>query len=229
MNDDDLAKLAGAYSTYSAPTPVQSSQSIDPAFAGVDPSLLAGMEYDPVSSGSAYNGPVGAVPVTSKEVDSMKNLLSKLNDLGQTTASSVASSARHSRELAEAIHIQRKPDRVVFDNKYEIRIVDENAKKRFDVVDSYGMTIAESLFLYESAYAIVKLLNKGVPALDPRIRQIVVHEEQYGSARADAMRFKKRHAIAESAQRDIYAAKYQKARDNALEAKHQVQEILKRL
>lgn len=215
--EDDIKKLAGAYSA-----------STDPAFAGVDPSLLAGMEYDPVSSSQPYF-PATAVPITSKEVDSMKNLLSKLNTLGESTAGSVAKTARYSPELTEAIHTTRKSDRVVFDNKYEIRIVEEDAKKRFDVVDSYGVVIASELFLYESAYAIVKLLNKGIPALDPRIRQIVVFEEQYGSARADAVRFKKRHAISESAQKDIYAAKYQKARDNALEAKHQVQEILKHL
>lgn len=216
--EDDIKKLAGAYSA-----PLN-----DPAFAGVDPSLLAGMDYDPVASQPPYI-PASVVPVSTGEVDSMKSLLTKLNSMGESAASSVASSARYNRELTEAIHTTRKPDRVVFDNKYEIRIVEEDAKKRFDVVDTYGVVIASELFLYESAYAIVKLLNKGIPALDPRIRQIVGFEEQYGSFRSDAARFKKRHAISESAQKDIYAAKYQKARDNALEAKHQVQEILKRL
>ncbi len=212
--DDDIKKMYG---------------NVDPAFAGVDPSLLAGMEYDPVASSSASYSSASVVPVSSKEVDSMKDLLSKLNHLGEGTATEVAGSARNNRELSEAIRTVRKPDRVVFDNKFEIRIVEEDNKKRFDVVDSYGATIAADLFLYESAYAIVKLLNNGVPALDPKIRQIVGFEEQYGAARQDAVRFKKRHAISESAQKDIYAAKYQRARDTALEAKHQVQEILKRL
>jgi len=76
----------------------------------------------------------------------------------------------------------------------------------------------------------VKLLNKGYAALDPAIREIIVLEERYHSNRTDAARFRSRHKQAsqlkESREVDIYAAKYQRARDNALEAKHQIQQIL---
>jgi len=214
--DDDFKKLISTYS--------------DPAFSGVDPSLMAGIEYDPVTTydtSSSYNA-----GVTTKDVDSMKDILSKLSSVTESTVGTLTESARNNPELTEAITTQRVPGQVRFANKYSIQILDED-KKRFNVIDAHGAAIATDLYLYESAYAIVKLLNKGYAALDPAIREIIVLEERYHSNRSDAGRFRQRHKQAqqlkESRNVDIYAAKYQRARDNALDAKHSIQQILDNL
>ena len=219
--DDDFKKLISTYNN-------------DPAFSGVDPSLMAGMEYDPVSTpsyDSSYSG-VASASVTSKDVDSMKDILAKLSSVSESTVNHITESARINPELAEAITTQRVPGQVRFANKYSIQILDE-AKKRFNVIDSHHVAIATDLYLYESAYAIVKLLNKGYAALDPAIREIIVLEERYHSNRTDAARFRQRHKqstqLKESRNIDIYAAKYQRARDNALEAKDLIQQILDNL
>lgn len=208
---DDIKKTASIYS--------------DPTFAGVDPSLLGDIEYDPVSTSL----PLGAMPVSSKDVSSMKDLLGRLADLSESTTTSLVESARTNSELSEAIRTRRTPNSVVFDNQFEIQII-EGKRKRFNVVESQGTVVAEHLYLYESAHAIVKLLNRGKPALDPQIRHIVGLEENYSSAYLDAMRFKKKLSVLrESRERDIYSAKYQHARERALEAKYQIESILKNL
>lgn len=218
---DEFTKLIQSYK--------ENQSQVDPMYAGVD---LSWVELDEPLDTMPYQTPsygIPAAPVSSKDVDQMKSILEKFTSVGESTATTIADQATRSSYLSEAIDTHRTEDSVIFGNKYKIEIIAED-KKRFNVVDTKGNTIASDLYLYEAAYAIVKYLNSGVPALSPAIRKIIVLEERYYSNRADAARFKKRYqkanTLRESRDADIFAARYQSAKENALDAKRQIQTIL---
>lgn len=145
------------------------------------------------------------------DVDAMKEILEAFSSATSNTVTAL------SETRPEMLAVERINNRVVFDKKFEI-IISEN--KRYTVIDQNRTVVAEDLTLYESALGIVRKLNEGCSYLHPAIRKIVALEERYASSRNEARMLKENYQKAKGPKADILAAKYQSARDIAVEAKN---------
>src|SRR5690606_26061927 len=104
------------------------------------------------------------------------------------------------------------------------------SRKEYSVVHSESkQKIAEKLIVYEAAHAIVRLLNRGHDFESRKIQEVIDLEEQYFRNRQDAARFKQRFdrciELGEQAAADVFEARYQTARANALAAQDQIKSL----
>lgn len=242
IDPSDIAKLYAG--TTSAPIPATNVHGVLPAIARqvANPAhrtagmQVAGNELNPLPM---MQGPLGGgMPIqtfddqklNAKQMESWINAVSGSDVITRTVREQASSEPM----LAEAFNTQYDGSKVVIGDRYEIRIKPTAEAKSFDVVDSVtNQIIADNLCIYEAAYGIVKLLNKGYAALDPHIRKIVFLEQQYYNAKGEAIVFKKKvqkaKTLGESRNADINAAKFQNAKTVALNAKNQISKIVESL
>lgn len=147
--------------------------------------------------------PSGYSQVTESDVKDMKSILERFNQATVDIAQNLAKEVIYEKdfykdtELKEAI-MTRPTDSGVQIGKWEIRIIVEeksNGKeqKRYSVVhNKNNMVIAEDLVLYEAAYGIVKLLNRGKTITSSDIKEILKIEDRYNELRSEALNFKRR-------------------------------------
>jgi hypothetical protein len=184
--------------------------------------------------------PAGVKPaVTSAKPDvvAMKSILEKFNGVVGAARETLIEEAQTSQVAKEAL-ITAPISNGARIGQYEIRVnVCEDVKGEKKLYDVYSKSgnhlIAKDLMLYEAAYALVKALNKGKLINDPTVKRILQLEEHFYTHRSDAARFRKRHAVAaqnrDHINMDIYEAKYQNARNNALGVRHELKKILETL
>jgi hypothetical protein len=96
-----------------------------------------------------------------------------------------------------------------------------------------GQQIKASFMINESARAMVKLLNNGVSLNHPTIREIARLEIEYRTAKSRALEEKRYYKRAEAKDKqfkmDLYEAKYEAARTQALFIREQIKNIFYRL
>lgn len=118
---------------------------------------------------------------------------------------------------------------------FEVRISlsessDGKEVKNHVVVDSMGQTVIGGLSLVESAKAVMKLLNKGLPVGHARITELTELDEDYNRNRILAGQARNRYQrsveLKENAAAEVFKARFETARATALATKDQIQSIL---
>ena len=168
-------------------------------------------------------------PFTHPKPDAaaMKSVLSKFyNAIGDTLVETVIHP-----EINQAIETKKIPQGLQV-KKYKI-LVNEKAlpgggvKKSYSIQNQTGDVIFENLQVGAAAIKLVELLNLGKKINSTEVLNILHLEEKYVSFRNEAMRYKQlwknADALGKTSKRDVYEAKYQNARQNALDSKRELE------
>lgn len=167
----------------------------------------------------------------------MHEILGRLNGATNNAFTNLKKMGQTNPQVNEMLHTSHYGDEnsgSVDIDRYEVRYkTDESGpkpKKIFSVFDKENKhIIAEDLLIYESAYGIVKLLNRGASTGDPQVVKFIQLEESYWSKRQEAADCKRKYnkavRLSEYEAADIIHAKYQQARERALSVKQNVKQL----
>lgn len=141
--------------------------------------------------------------------------------------------ANHDRDLREAMVTSRVPNGVAI-GAWEVRArlaESSDSRKIYDVLQAGGSEkLFTGLVIFEAAHAIVRYLNKGLHTSHAKITEIADLEEVYRRNRQDAVIFKKRFErckeLKEHAAGEVFEARYQRARAQAIVANDSIKTIL---
>lgn len=179
-------------------------------------------EVDPTVKQSLQSG--------DNNVDVMKNILQKLQNVGNETTKELIQESTNNREVKEALSTRRTKSGVSV-GQYEIRVrVDESRKRSmnyFDVVQSdTRVAIAKDLILYEAALILTKLLNRGETINGVNVKNLLRLEETYYKYRVDAARYKVKNKQCfkngDYDRAEIFEHRYDDTRAKALQAKREI-------
>jgi len=184
-----------------------------------------------VSSDSPIELP-GAGQITKADVDAMANVLRSLDGISNDVVDTMLTESVSNPYLAEALHTERLPNGVKV-GRYQI--LEKEDPKRLAGKQFYSIynsltndTIADDISLYETARAVVRMLNSGKFANSPEIRNLFEQDDAYTSHRVDAIMYKRKMASAANpAKRDIYESRYQASLDRCMAAKKNIKTLVK--
>lgn len=164
----------------------------DDAYTGemITEGYLGSDVYDPTPSDYVPE-PTHARPTSigSPDTEAMKEVLLRLQNLSESAAPAQDGMVDH--ELKEALVTVPTP-RGARIGSWEI-IKNQGKLPTYDVVSADGSTtIAKDLYVYEAAYGLTKVLNKGVPINDSRVTELLRLEESFVTKRNDAEAYKQR-------------------------------------
>ena len=218
-------------------TDIASMQSIIDSFNDVQYSVDPILTEDDMKNASKITEKTsGYNPnVSNKDIEEMTKILGLFEDVAENTASNIIDDSEIDYEVYEALQTKKTNSGVSIGPRYEIKTKEINSisgsKKAYDIIDIYEKEeIATNLYLYEAAHAIVRLLNKGIPHLDPKIRRVIGLEESYMKNRHDASVFKQKYQKARSQQNiqqmDIYESRFEVSKSKALKIKDEIKGLL---
>lgn len=194
------------------------------------------MEYEPAR-------PSAPAPAASHSVSgntdaaAMKKILESFYGAAGEAVNETVSVSNHDAGLREALQTQRTDEGAII-GSWEVRVkINESAGTKRKVYDVRHPGSKEVLFndlvIFEAAHAIVRYLNKGLATTHPKIVEIADLEEIYRRNRQDAMIFKKRYErcveLKETAAGEVFEARYQKARAQAIVANDSIKTILQNI
>lgn len=166
----------------------------------------------------------GPGQVTRKDVDAMASVLNKLDRLSNNVVDNIITESAQSSVLQEAISTERLQNGIKV-GRYQILIKEDATrlagKQFYSVYNSLtNDTIADDISLYETAIAVVRLLNGGKFANCQEIRKLFEQDDLYTSHRVDAKTYKRRLAsVKDASKRDIYESRIQASMDRCMHAK----------
>lgn len=166
---------------------------------------------------------------TQADITAMANILAKINNVNTVRPANVLNESADS-ELAEAIQTERTANGVNV-GRYQI-MIKENLKRLagkqyYSVYNSItNDVIADDLSLYETALAVVRLLNAGKFANCKEIRKLFEQDDLYTAHKVDALMYKRRlQNTKDEMKHDIYESRYQASIDKAMLAKKQIKSL----
>ena len=182
---------------------------------------------DSVSAGAPVSHQVelaGPGQVTNADISAMSDVLSKLNSISNHVVDNMITESVTQPQISEALHTQKLPNGIKV-GRYQI-LVKEDAqrlagKQFYSIYNSLtNDTIADDISLYETALAVVRLLNKGKFANSAEVRQLFENDDAYTSHKVDAINFKRRlKTVKDPAKQDIYESRLQASMDRCMAAK----------
>ena len=172
--------------------------------------------------------------MTKKDIQGMKMILEKFHKVANKGIQNLMEDSKTDSELHEALMTKPMKDGVqigiwqIKANKF--LTPNGQPKSTYDIVSAVDdQVISENLCLYETAYAIVKQLNKGVSPLSKSIREVLNLEEKYLQFKNDAVRFKSKavRCLKEGDSRSnaIFEGRYSDHRDKALMILRKIKEL----
>lgn len=195
----------------------------------------ADQSYEPVRQPAPQSAPrAPIVPNGNPDTLAMKSILESFYGAAGNALEEVHEVANHDRNLREALQTHRTDEGAIIGSwEVRVKVAESNgAKRKFYDVRHPGTkeTLFNDLVIFEAAHAIVRYLNKGLPTAHPKITEIADLEEIYRRNRQDAIIFKKRYErcveLKESAAGEVFEARYQKARAQAIVANDSIKTIL---
>jgi hypothetical protein len=154
----------------------------------------------------------------------MSDVLSKLNSITNHVVDDMITESVAHPQISEALHTQKLSNGIKV-GRYQI-LVKEDAqrlagKQFYSIYNSLtNDTIADDISLYETALAVVRLLNKGKFANSAEVRQLFENDDAYTSHKVDAINFKRRlKTVKDVAKQDIYESRLQASMDRCMAAK----------
>lgn len=175
-------------------------------------------------------GPGG---VTRADIDAMSAVLGKLNSLGNRVVDKMLTEGHEDPRAAEAISIERTKDGVKV-GRYQILEKEDPkrlaGKRYYSIYNSLtNDTIADDISLYETALAVVRLLNSGKFANSPDVRRIFENDDTYTSHKVDALLYKRKmKAATDESKRNIYESRYQASLDRCVLAKKTIKTVIEK-
>ena len=166
----------------------------------------------------------GPGQVTNADIHAMSDVLSKLNSITNHVVDDMITESVAHPQMSEALHTQKLSNGIKV-GRYQI-LVKEDAqrlagKQFYSIYNSLtNDTIADDISLYETALAVVRLLNKGKFANSAEVRQLFENDDAYTSHKVDAINFKRRlKTVKDAAKQDIYESRLQASMDRCMAAK----------
>ena len=166
----------------------------------------------------------GPGQVTNADIHAMSDVLSKLNSITNHVVDDMITESVAHPQISEALHTQKLSNGIKV-GRYQI-LVKEDAqrlagKQFYSIYNSLtNDTIADDISLYETALAVVRLLNKGKFANSAEVRQLFENDDAYTSHKVDAINFKRRlKTVKDAAKQDIYESRLQASMDRCMAAK----------
>ena len=169
----------------------------------------------------------GPGQVTSADVNAMASVLSRLNNLSNHVVDNMITESVQHNDVAEALTTERVNNGVKV-GRYQILIKEDAnriAGKQFYSINNSltNDTIADDISLYETALAVIRLLNSGKFANDIAIRKLFEADNTYTSHKVDAITYKRRMlTVKDTSKRDIYESRLQASMDRCMNAKKSI-------
>lgn len=167
--------------------------------------------------------------------DDMKRILESFYSVAGDAVADIVEVSTHDRTLREAMATKRTDEGAII-GSWEVRVrlqesTSGSQRKSYDVLHAGTKSLLfKGLVIFEAAHAIVRYLNKGLANDHFKITEIADLEETYRRNRQDAIVFKKRYErcmeLKEMAAGEVFEARYQKARAQAIVANDQIKTIL---
>ena len=207
--------------------------------------IMEGKTPEPSYSQSYVSNPVasgvvelpGAGVVTESEINAMSDVMRRFNTAADTVTEQRVYESDSNPEVRMALQTRVNAEGVKI-GAYQIQIKEDltrTAGKQF-----YGIyhtrsndIIADDITLYETAFNVVKLLNKGHYVNNYQVRRLFELDDAYTAHRIDAINFKRKIRQAEKAQRpdraELYESRCQASIDRAMQHKHDLKAFIKQL
>ena len=183
---------------------------------------------------SSPSDPIVSAPFTTNEdVKHMASILERFYSITDETAEMLVEESKTVPEVRRAI-ITEKTETGVRVGKWEIRVrLDESrrkATKYYSVVQAgSGTMLAEDLMLFEAADLLVKYFNEGKTVTSKEVMDVLRFEEKFSVNWNDAVRFRrasqKHLSDGDRKAAEIFEARYDKAKDEALMAKNTIKRL----
>lgn len=176
----------------------------------------------------SYSPPPVYVPggaPSRADVDEMKNLLEKINNLSGEEP--VRQPIRETAEYSNA----SLPAPTSGSYSVMVTIQESNGKEvnRYNVVDSNRRDVVPGLVIKEAATAIMKLMNKGNSLNSSKVQEVIDLEETYNRARIQTAQNKSRYQrsidLGENAAAQVFKDRFATSRANALAAQDDIKSI----
>ena len=174
----------------------------------------------------------GPGQVTSADVSAMASVLTRLNNISNHVVDNMMTESAEYRDTAEALVTERTSDGVKV-GRYEIIIRDDAmrlaGKQFYSIHNSLTRdTIADDISLYETALAVIRLLNSGKFVNDIEVRTLFEHDDAYTSHRVDAITYKRRlKQTTDKIKKQLYESRLQASMDRCMTAKRAIKMIAK--
>ena len=172
----------------------------------------------------------GPGQVTNADIHAMSDVLSKLNSITNHVVDDMITESVAHPQISEALHTQKLSNGIKV-GRYQI-LVKEDAqrlagKQFYSIYNSLtNDTLADDISLYETAIAVVRLLNKGKFANSAEVRQLFENDDAYTSHKVDAINFKRRlKTVKDVAKQDIYESRLQASMDRCMAAKKLIKNL----
>jgi hypothetical protein len=188
---------------------------------------------EPTMSTSAYSQEVelpGAGQTTRADVSAMSDVLSKLNNISNHVVDNIITESVTQPILSEALQIQKLQNGIKV-GRYQILVKEDSqrlaGKQFYSIYNSLtNDTIADDISLYETALAVVRLLNNGKFANSVEVRQLFEQDNAYTSHKVDAINFKRRlKTVRDATKQDIYESRLQASMDRCMAAKKHIKNL----
>jgi len=172
------------------------------------------------------------VPAT--DTHAMKKILESFYGAAGDAITEMVDSSAYDPRLNEALNTKRTDEGAII-GSWEVRVhlveSSGSTRKVYDVLHPGSKSVLfNKLVIFEAAHAIVRYLNKGLAPDHVKIVEIADLEEMYRRNRQDAVIFKKRFErcleLKEEAAAEVFEARHQKARAQAIAANDSIKTIL---
>jgi len=166
----------------------------------------------------------GPGQVTSADVDAMASVLNKLNNLSNHVVDDMITESAQNPSVSEALVTERMHNGIKV-GRYQILVKEDLSriagKQFYSIYNSLtNDTIADDISLYETALAVLRLLNSGKFVNCSEVRTLFEQDDAYTSHKVDAITYKRRLlTVKDESKRDIYESRLQASMDRCMTAK----------
>lgn len=172
----------------------------------------------------------GPGQITNADVNAMAAVLNRLNSVSTDVVKEMVNESSSQPYISEALYTEKVNNGVKV-GRYQIMIKEDTkrlaGKQFYSIYNNLtNDTIADDISLYETALAVVRLLNSGKFANNPEVRKLFEQDDAYTSHRVDALIFKRKYTTTtDDAKKDIFESRYQASLDRAMSAKKAIKAI----
>jgi hypothetical protein len=183
------------------------------------------------SHNTAHYSP--SIGTSREDIDAMKNILAKLNNISGEDQISEQASPTVGRTTLTETSLAQKTSPGSFEVLISLKESNGKEIRTYNVVDSNRRDVVSNLRLQESAQAIMKLMNKGLSFDSSRVQEVIDLEEDFNRNRLETAKHKARYTrsmeLNETAAAEVFKNRFNVAKANALVAQDQIKSILESL
>ena len=185
-----------------------------------------------------YSQEITAPGVVSEgEIAAMNDVINRLNSITDSVTEKLIIESHSKPDTAIALQTRVNNEGVKI-GLYQIQIKEDETrlagKQYYGIYHSAtGEVIADNLSLYETAFNVVKLLNRGKYTNDYAIRTLFELDDSYTAHRIDAINFRRKVRVAEKSNNDdrasLFESRCQGSLERAMRAKQDLKALIKKL